>query len=45
MLSDKGQWIYDGKTGGCVITGNEDGITHCSMEILYSLQPVARRAD
>lgn len=38
MLNDKGQWIYYGKTGGCVITGNEDGIKHCAMEILYSLQ-------
>jgi multimeric flavodoxin WrbA len=38
MLNDQGQWIYYGKTGGCVITGNEDGIKHCSMEILYSLQ-------
>jgi multimeric flavodoxin WrbA len=37
-LNDKGQWIYYGKTGGCVITGNEDGIKHCAMEILYSLQ-------
>jgi multimeric flavodoxin WrbA len=27
MLNDKGQWIYYGKTGGCVITGNEDGIS------------------
>lgn len=37
-LNDKGQWIYYGKTGGCVITGNEDGVKHCAMEILYSLQ-------
>jgi multimeric flavodoxin WrbA len=37
-LNDKGQWIYYGKTGGCLITGNEDGIKHCAMNILYSLQ-------
>ena len=37
-LNDKGQWIYYGKTGGCVVTGNEDGVKHCAMEILYSLQ-------
>ncbi|XSG80907.1 MAG: flavodoxin family protein [Methyloligella sp. ZOD6] len=37
-LNEKGQWIFYGKTGGCVITGNEDGIKHCAMEILYSLQ-------
>ena len=34
----KGQYIYFGKVGGCVITGNEDGIKHCSMSILYALQ-------
>ncbi len=33
-----GQYIYYGKAGGCVITGNEDGIKHCAMNILYSLQ-------
>lgn len=37
-LNDKGQFRYYGKTGGCIITGNEDGIKHCSMSILYSLQ-------
>jgi multimeric flavodoxin WrbA len=39
-LNNKGQWIYYGKTGGCLITGNEDGIKHCSMDILYSLQHI-----
>ncbi|WP_299216293.1 flavodoxin family protein [uncultured Aquimarina sp.] len=34
----KGQYIYYGKVGGCVITGNEDGIKHCAMGILYALQ-------
>ena len=37
-LNEKGQWIYYGRVGGCLITGNEDGIKHCSMNILYSLQ-------
>ncbi|MBA3901774.1 MAG: flavodoxin family protein, partial [Bacteroidetes bacterium] len=37
-LNEKGQFTYYGKTGGCIITGNEDGIKHCSMNILYSLQ-------
>ena len=27
-----------GKVGGCLITGNEDGVKHCAMNILYSLQ-------
>lgn len=36
--NDKGQYIYYGKTGGCIITGNEDGAKHCAMGMLYSLQ-------
>jgi multimeric flavodoxin WrbA len=32
-LNDKGQSIYYGKVGGCVITGNEDGIKHTAMTI------------
>ena len=38
--NDKGQYLFYGKVGGCVITGNEDGIKHCSMGILYALQHV-----
>jgi multimeric flavodoxin WrbA len=38
LLNDKGQYAYYGKVGGAIITGNEDGIKHCSMNILYSLQ-------
>ncbi|TDB68220.1 flavodoxin family protein [Arundinibacter roseus] len=38
MTNKKGQYIYYGKVGGCVVTGNEDGIKHCSMGILYALQ-------
>ncbi|MDF2368761.1 flavodoxin family protein [Sneathiella sp.] len=37
-LNDKGQSLYYGKTGGAVITGNEDGIKHCAMTMLYALQ-------
>ena len=33
-----GQYVFYGKVGGCVVTGNEDGIKHCAMNILYSLQ-------
>ena len=36
--NEKGQYIYYGRTAGCIITGNEDGIKHCAMNILYSLQ-------
>lgn len=39
-LNDKGQWAYYGKVGGALITGNEDGVKHCSMDILYSLQHI-----
>lgn len=39
-LNDKGQYETYGKVGGCLITGNEDGIKHCAMNILYSLQHV-----
>ena len=38
VLNEHGQYAYYGKVGGCLITGNEDGIKHCSMNILYSLQ-------
>ena len=33
-----GQYAYYGRVGGCLITGNEDGVKHCAMNILYSLQ-------
>ncbi len=38
--NDRGQYLYYGKTGGCVITGNEDGAKACSMEILYALSHI-----
>lgn len=36
----KGQYLYYGKVGGCVITGNEDGVKHCAMGMLYALQHI-----
>ncbi|MGB7393471.1 MAG: NAD(P)H-dependent oxidoreductase [Pricia sp.] len=36
--NDKGQYLYYGKVGGTIITGNEDGVKHCAMGILYALQ-------
>ncbi|WP_209403786.1 flavodoxin family protein [Pseudozobellia sp. WGM2] len=36
--NEKGQYLYYGKVGGTIITGNEDGVKHCAMGILYSLQ-------
>ncbi len=38
LLNADGQYAYYGRVGGCLVTGNEDGIKHCSMNILYSLQ-------
>jgi multimeric flavodoxin WrbA len=37
-LNAAGQYAYYGRVGGCIVTGNEDGIKHCAMNILYSLQ-------
>lgn len=38
QLNEAGQYAYYGRVGGCLVTGNEDGAKHCSMNILYSLQ-------
>ena len=38
LLNEAGQYVYYGRVGGCLITGNEDGIKHCAMNVLYSLQ-------
>jgi multimeric flavodoxin WrbA len=38
--NDKGQYLNYGKVGGALITGNEDGVKHCAMDILYSLQHI-----
>jgi multimeric flavodoxin WrbA len=40
QTNKKGQYSLYGKVGGCMITGNEDGVKHCAMGILYSLQHV-----
>jgi multimeric flavodoxin WrbA len=34
----QGQYAYYGRVGGCLVTGNEDGIKHVGMNTLYSLQ-------
>ncbi|CAM02005.1 multimeric flavodoxin WrbA [Saccharopolyspora erythraea NRRL 2338] len=38
LLNDAGQYAYYGRTAGCLFTGNEDGVKHCAMNVLYSLQ-------
>ncbi len=37
-LNEAGQYAYYGRVGGCLVTGNEDGVKHCAMNILFSLQ-------
>lgn len=36
-LNDEQQSVFYGKVGGVVVTGNEDGIKHVAMNVLYSL--------
>jgi multimeric flavodoxin WrbA len=38
LLNAAGQYAYYGRVAGCLITGNEDGVKHCAMNVLYSLQ-------
>ena len=38
--NEAGQYLYYGKTAGCVVTGNEDGVKACSMDILYAMQHI-----
>lgn len=40
LQNDKGQYVYYGKTGGVLLTGNEDGVKHAAMSTLYSLQHI-----
>ena len=36
--NEHGQYFYYGRAGGCLITGNEDGIKHSAMSMMYALQ-------
>ena len=40
LANASGQYLYYGRVAGAIITGNEDGIKHCSSNILYSLQHI-----
>ena len=40
ILNDAGQYAYYGRVGGCLITGNEDGVKHCAQNVLYTLQHI-----
>ncbi len=39
-LNDRGQYAFYGKVGGVLVTGNEDGIKHVAMGVLYALQHI-----
>lgn len=39
-MNERGQYDFYGKVGGCLVTGNEDGIKHVAMSVLYALQHV-----
>lgn len=39
-LNEWGQSVYYGRVGGCLVTGNEDGVKHVSMSVLYALQHI-----
>jgi multimeric flavodoxin WrbA len=36
--NEKGQYVYYGRVGGCIVTGNEDGVKHVGMGVMYALQ-------
>ncbi len=38
--NDQGQYAFYGKVGAAVVTGNEDGVKHCSMSLLYALNHI-----
>ena len=40
QFNDKGQYRDYGKVAATLITGNEDGVKHCAMNILFSLSHI-----
>jgi len=36
----RGQYVFYGKTAGCVVTGNEDGIKNVAKGVLYALNHI-----
>jgi multimeric flavodoxin WrbA len=40
QLNDKGQYRNYGQVGATLITGNEDGVKHCAMGILFALSHI-----
>ena len=42
LLNDAGQYAYYGRVGGCLVTGNEDGVKHCAMKRFGTHEEIAR---
>jgi multimeric flavodoxin WrbA len=40
LLNDARHYLYYGRVGGCLITGNEDGVKHRAQNVLYTLQHI-----
>lgn len=40
QTNDRGQYVFYGKVGGVMVTGNEDGVKHSAAATLYALQHV-----
>ncbi|MGJ8593231.1 MAG: flavodoxin family protein [Aquaticitalea sp.] len=38
--NEKGQYLFYSKVGGCIVTGNEDGVKNCAKGMLYALQHI-----
>ena len=38
--NDRDQYLYYGKSAGCIVTGNEDGVKASSRQVLYALQHI-----
>lgn len=38
MTNENGRCVYYGKVAGTIVTGNEDGVKHSAMSLLYALQ-------
>lgn len=38
--NDRDQYLYYGKSAGCIVTGNEDGVKASSRQLLYALQHI-----
>ena len=39
-VGENGQYVYYGKVGGCLVTGNEDGAKNVARGVLYALQHI-----